>query len=71
MKTPFQLLHLIRHVFHTFLVTDDKATFADYDDVQNRALYTIKTLMTKLTKDYPNVLKQKLISVDLITEKKI
>ena len=57
MKTPFQVLHLIRHVFHTFLVTDDKATFADYDDVQNRALYTIKTLMTKLTKEYPNVLK--------------
>ena len=63
---------MIRHVFHTFLVTDDKATtFSDYDDVQNRALYTIKTLMTKLTKEYPSVLKQKLISVDLITEKKI
>ncbi len=62
---------MIRHIFHTFLITDDKATFADYDDVQNRALYTIKTLMTKLTKEYPNVLKQKLISVDLITEKKI
>jgi len=27
--------------------------------------------MTKLTKEYPNVLKQKLISVDLITEKKM
>jgi hypothetical protein len=39
--------------------------------VQNGALYTIKTLMAKLTKEYPRVLKQKLISVDLNTEKKI
>ncbi len=46
-------------------------TFAEYDEGQNRGMYTIKTLMTKLTKEYPTVLKQRLISVDLITEKKI
>ncbi len=45
--------------------------FAEFDERQNRALYTIKTLMVKITKDYPNALKQRLVSLELITDKKI
>ncbi len=45
--------------------------FAEFDEKQNRALYTIKTLMVKITKDYPNALKQRLVSLELITDNKI
>ena len=45
--------------------------FGEFDERQNRALYTIKTLMVKITKDYPNSLKQRLVSLELITDNKI
>ncbi len=45
--------------------------FGEFDERQNRALYTIKTLMVKITKDYPNALKQRLVSLELITDNKI
>jgi hypothetical protein len=52
-KTPFQVLHLIREVFQSQIAIDniENVNFAEFDEAQNRALYTIKTLMTKLTKE--------------------
>lgn len=74
-KGAFQLLHIVRHVFTTHLIRpgslSEGLTFASYDDKQNRALLTLKTLMQKLTKEFPTVLRQRLISVELISEKKL
>ena len=48
-----------------------KDTFADFDEGQNKALYSIKMLLSKLNKEYPGVLKQKPISVEQIRDKGI
>jgi hypothetical protein len=72
-KSAYQLLHLIKHIFQGYIGTSSlqEVNFAIYDEQQNRALYTIKTLMMKVTKEFGGVLKQKLISLEMITEKKI
>jgi hypothetical protein len=50
----------MKHVFTKHIVVDQdlsKVTFTNFDERQNRALYTLKTLMVKLTKEYGGVLK--------------
>ena len=61
-KPAFQLLHLIKHTFNSFVVghspiSEKTPSFAGLDENQNRALYTIKTLMSKVQKEYGSVLK--------------
>lgn len=73
-KNAFQILHLMKHVFSTNLVlptSEQQLSFANFDEDQNKALYTLKTLMQKLTKEFGGVLRQKLISIELISDKKI
>lgn len=74
-KSSFQLIHIMKHVFNNYIALNgsnlEDVNFAEFDENQNRALYTIKTLMVKITKEYPNALKQRLISLELITDKKI
>jgi hypothetical protein len=51
-KTPFQLMHLMRHVFNEHLAgkqigrdSQVKPNFSEYDEKQNRGLYALKTLV--------------------------
>jgi hypothetical protein len=69
-KGAFQVLHLLKHLFATKL-PPTTPTFAELDEEQNRTLYTLKTLMQKLTKEFGAVLKQRLISVELISDRKV
>lgn len=59
-KCSFQVLHTIKYVFVNYVAENKnvkEVVFAEYNEIQNRALYTLKTLMLKLTKDYGSVLK--------------
>jgi hypothetical protein len=63
----------MKHVFTKHIVVDQdlsKVTFTNFDERQNRALYTLKTLMVKLTKEYGGVLKQKNITLEFLSDKK-
>lgn len=46
-------------------------SFSEFDEEQNKVLYTLKTLMLKLNKEFGGVLKQRLISIELISNKNI
>jgi hypothetical protein len=46
-----------------------KDSFAETDEAQNKALYSLKAVLAKLNKEYSGVLKQKQISVELVKEK--
>lgn len=73
-KPSFQLIQIMKHVFNNYIARNGKlneVNFAEFNEDQNRALYTIKTLIVKITKEYPNALKQRLISLELITNKEI
>jgi hypothetical protein len=64
----------MKYVFNNYIARNgnlNEVNFSEFDENQNRALYTIKTLIVKITKEYPNALKQRLISLELITDKKI
>ena len=64
----------MKYVFNNYIARNgnlNEVKFSEFDENQNRALYTIKTLIVKITKEYPNALKQRLISLELITDKKI
>lgn len=59
-KSSFQLIQLMKYVFNNYIAHNgnlSEVNFADFDENQNRALYTIKTLIVKITKEYPNALK--------------
>ena len=73
-KYSFQVLHTIKHVFVNYVAENKnlkEVAFSEYSENQNRALYTLKTLMHNLTKDYGSVLKQRLISLEMISEKNL
>jgi|LauGreDrversion4_2_1035121.scaffolds.fasta_scaffold111490_2 hypothetical protein len=52
-KPAFQLLHLAKDIFNTFIlgqrpISEKNPIFADLNESQNRALYSIKTLLGKV-----------------------
>lgn len=49
----------------------DKTNFSDFNEQQNRALYSLKFLIQKLSKEHPSSLNHRTISVELINDKQI
>ena len=71
-------MHLMRHVVSEHLIgkqvgreSQSKVIFSEYDEKQNRALYALKTLMQRLNKEHSPILRQKLLSVELIRDRHI
>jgi hypothetical protein len=53
------------------IFNDHLRKYTDYtfnEDEQTEALQAIKTLLQKINKDYSNILKMKLISVELVKD---
>ena len=63
-KTAFQLLHRVKHVFVREL--QGQSDFAHYSEQQNAALYKLKALLGRLARDFGGLLRQSPLSVELV-----